>query len=367
MELARRARRRRPRRHGDRGPARVEGRPRRVWREGRAPGRRRCAPRAPPRPSRPRRPRRVPGGSTSAARRLPASRKPRRHHSAGGPSAPRGVALADLEDGDVGAAVPLVEGEHVEEARDQARAQDRVALRERVAHADRVAGDGVAPGTPSAAVDRPAQAAGVRLRHQRRRHDLGEAGADERAAHRVAALERVGPVVRHRRVRRLGRHRVVAADAGDLLGDVGLDERGPGATSGRSPRARPRRRARRAASRPRPRRWARPVGRAPRRCRPAPAGPPARPSSKDVPSSRLMRAGRKATRASTGLDRGRVDAPGGRSRRRPRRRSARRRGRRRSGRAGPPGPSRSAGSPPSGGRSGRRCGGCSRDRRRPTR
>ena len=86
---------------------------------------------------------------------------------------------------------------------------------------------GAPPGCGSSPIGRDLAAHHERLdvawAHERRRHDLGEPGARERVADQLPDLERRRAVVRQRGVGRLGRHQLVAADAGDLLRDVGLD------------------------------------------------------------------------------------------------------------------------------------------------
>ena len=305
------------------------------------------------RPGRP-----VPG---AAARPAPVSAKPEPPPLVGRRIAGRAVALADLEDRDVVAAVAQVGRDDLEQAADEALAQDRVLARQRVGDDDRPAGRVAAPARRRA---RRRRAAGNRStdprRDERERHDLGQAGPGERLADGVADLERVGPVGRHRRVRQGRRDELVAADADDLLGDVGLDREvappgrdgrvddlvvaGRSTSSGlvpggdRDPRAR------------RPR--------APSRSRRGPAARAARRRRGRCPSRRLTRAGRNATCAGGGLDRVRVDrarrdlaaGPLGDEPGRPVRADPRQ--------ARTPGPSRSAGSPPSAGRSGRPSGGC---------
>ena len=190
----------------------------------------------------------------------------------------RAVALADLEDRDVVAALAEVGRDDLEQAADQALAQDRVLARQRV-------GDG----------DRPAGRALLRLAVERRRR-RGPGTARRSAARRgrtsrprsgrrrrASRGRRRGPragraVGRHRRVRQAGRDELVAADAGDLLGDVGLDrEVAPPGRDGRVDDLVRRRARRRAASCPAATADARPGGRpAPSRCRPGRAARAAR-------------------------------------------------------------------------------------------
>ena len=214
-------------------------------------------------------------------------------------------------------------------------------------------------GSPSRA---PSSRAGNRStmprRDERVRHHLGQAGADERLADGVAHRERVVPVGRHRGVRQDRRDELVAADADDLLGRCRPRRRGRGATSARSPRGR----------RPRPgstlsglvpaatgiavpgaaRSVSMPTRARRSRCSSA---------SSVAPSSRLTApAGtRRGPRSGSS---GSVSTAPARPCRRPTRRSGGPSGPRRGAPAGTPGPSRSAGSPRSAGRSGRPSGGC---------
>ncbi len=96
-------------------------------------------------------------------------------------------------------------------------------LRQRVLHPDRDAADRVVAGDAVGRCDGPVEAGGLRLGDEGGGDDLGEPGPGERPPDGIAELERVRPVVRHRRVGGLRWHGVVARDAGDLLGDVGLD------------------------------------------------------------------------------------------------------------------------------------------------
>lgn len=59
-----------------------------------------------------------------------------------GPIFHAGVALADLEDADVGASLALVEGQHVEQAGGEMLPENRMLGRKRVRHDDLAAGLG---------------------------------------------------------------------------------------------------------------------------------------------------------------------------------------------------------------------------------
>ncbi len=125
----------------------------------------------------------------------------------------RAVALADLEDRDVVAALTQVGRDDLEQAADEALAQDRVLARQRVGHGDRPAGRALLRFTRELAVVVGREALDDLRRDQGEGHDLGQAGAGERLADGVAHLERVVAVGRHRRVREGRRDEVVAADA----------------------------------------------------------------------------------------------------------------------------------------------------------
>ena len=158
-----------------------------------------------------------------------------------------------------------------------------------------------------------------------------------------------------------GRDRLVAADAGDLLGDVGLDGAGRGGGVGTIATSAP------AASSGVSGRGLSPsitgtasdavAGSVSTSTRASSAACSSAETS--MPSRRETRAGRNGSRRRRRLVRVRVDDADRRRDRRPTRRSAARCGRHRCARAGAPGPSRSAGWPRSAARTGTRCGGCS--------
>ncbi len=133
----------------------------------------------------------------------------------------RAVALADLEDGDVGAVLAQVRRDDLEQAAEEGLAQDRVLAGQRIGDRDRPAA-GSALADDDRVVDRPEP-----LDHRRgdegERHRLGQPGPDQCLADELAQPERRRAVVRHRRVREDLRDDLVAADARDLLRDVRLD------------------------------------------------------------------------------------------------------------------------------------------------
>ena len=144
------------------------------------------------------------------------------------------VALADLEDRDVVAALAQVGRDDLEQAADQALAQDRVLARQRVRDDDRAAGGALLGFGRQLAVVVGREPLDEPGRDQGGGHDLGQAGAGEGLADGVAHLERIVAVGRHGRVRQGGRDEVVAADADDLFRDVGLDRQvAPPAGDGR--------------------------------------------------------------------------------------------------------------------------------------
>ena len=161
------------------------------------------------------------GGSAA-----PVSAKPRRHHSCAPPSPVRAVALADLED------------RHVRPARaagSSPRTSSRLPSRLRrstecsldsgFVDGDRPAAAGAAPLARRRHRRRASRTARpCARRDERGRDDLGQAGAGERRrGRRPGRSSGIGAVGRHRGVRQHRRDALVAADAGDLLGDVGLD------------------------------------------------------------------------------------------------------------------------------------------------
>ena len=111
------------------------------------------------------------------------------------------VALADLEDRDVVAALAEVGRDDLEQAADQALAEDRVLARQRVGDGDRPAGRALLGFAGQLAVVVGREPLDEPGRDQGEGHDLGQARAGERLADGVADLERIVAVGRHRRVR----------------------------------------------------------------------------------------------------------------------------------------------------------------------
>ncbi len=206
-----------------------------------------------------------------------------------------------------------VRRDDLEQAADEALAQHRMLARQRVRDRDRPA----ARALLRLAVERPVVVGRERARPSGARPGRSvttsvRPAPDERLADGVAGRERVVPVGRHRRVRQDRRDELVAVDPDDLLGDVGLDrEVAPPGRHGRlEDRVGPPGRRRAASSRPRPRTRV-PAGAAlgldadPGEQRPLLARWPSA-----VPSSRLTRAGRNATRAGAGSTGFESTAPG---------------------------------------------------------
>ncbi len=267
------------------------------------------------------------------------------------------VALADLEQGEILATVPHVRRDDVGEAGDEPLAEHRVIGRQRVEDRDRVAAGRRLPGR-RLVIAGPGERLEVAGRHEGVADDLHHPCPDERLADRLAELQRARPPPRWGRVRQRRGDLLVAVDAGDLLGDVGLDlqvatpgrDRGDQHLVGR----RVDRRGGGSRRRPRPGRRPRPSA---SRCRPGPGRRAARRRrARDPAVGRPAPVGRRPPARAARPARCR---PGRRTGcRRPTRRPAGRSDRPRSGRGGSPGPSRSAGSPPSGARSAGRSGGC---------
>ncbi len=139
-----------------------------------------------------------------------------------GPRVGLPVALAGLEDRHVDGPAPAIRVDDAEQAREQPLAEHGVLGRERVGHADRASRRRrLADREQAVGGDR--QALEIVRRHQRVGQDLVQPGTGERRADDVPDLERRRAVPGHRRVRRHGRDRLVAAEARDLLGDVRLD------------------------------------------------------------------------------------------------------------------------------------------------
>ena len=166
---------------------------------------------------RPRRP--VPGGRLGRARQ----REPEPPPLVGRRVVRRAVALADLEDRDVVASLAQVGRDDLEQAAEQALAQHRVLARQRVGDGDRPAGRALLRLARELARRRGPGTLDHLRRDEGEGDGLGQPGTRERLADGVAHLERVVAVGRHRRVRQGRRDELVAADADDLLGDVGLD------------------------------------------------------------------------------------------------------------------------------------------------
>ena len=166
-----------------------------------------------------------PGGSVGSGRQGRAGQREPEPPPLVGRAVVRGaVALADLEDRDIVAAVAEVGRDDLEEAPDEALAEHRVLARQRVGDGDRPARRtllGLAVGRAVVARREPLDRG---RGDEGERHDLGQAGAGERLAEHRPDGQRIGSVRRHRRVRERRRDEFVATDPDDLLGDVGLDE-----------------------------------------------------------------------------------------------------------------------------------------------
>ena len=130
------------------------------------------------------------------------------------------VALADLEDGHVLPSLMLVERQNVQQARGQMPAQHRMLAGKRVGDGDWSPLRRIRHGH---SVVRPLEARLVLRRHQRMRHNFGQARAGESLSNGLADPQRRGAVGRHQRVGQVSRRGLVAADAGNLLGHVRLD------------------------------------------------------------------------------------------------------------------------------------------------
>ncbi len=272
------------------------------------------------------------------------------------------VALADLEDRDVLPATAEVRRRDLDQAADDRPAKDRVVGES--GFVTRIARPpaGVPPATAAVSAVQAKRSAWLDG-DERMADGLAQPGAGEGASRtRSRTLQRRVAEGGHRRVRQDVGNRLVAADANDLLGHIGLDRdvASPGRNDrheqrlrpdvvdrqGHGTRRRPARAGRQAASvagsDPMPTRSRRVALLADGEVRPEQTVDPGR-SERDAGRLRL-RSGR--------CRRGR-----GRRCRRPTPRPAARHDRRRSGQAASPGPSRTGGWPRIGGRSADRSGG----------
>ncbi len=265
-------------------------------------------------PSRRRGRRGAPRGSRPAARRRPRARS-RAATTRAGSSPERRIALADLEHRDVLGAVSQVDADHVEEAAEQVAPQQRVVARQRVGR--RRSGR-----RPAAARRRP-RAPRRRSRNVSRWRGETSAVVTTSVRPAPASVSRTSSRTSSGDGRKRGisvsgvtdGDELVAANPRDLLGHVRLDREV--AAPGRAPR-----RSRASSASPdRPR--AAPA-RGPRATIGVPAGAgsvsiPTRASSarcssaeRAVPSSRLTRAGRNATRIAARARSGAVSTTPGR-------------------------------------------------------
>ena len=266
---------------------------------------------------------------------------------------------SDLEDRDIGAPLALVVDEHAQQPRQQRATQLGVVERSRGCWPRMVAGSaGAMPRRAwSSGPMRPWVTTSVRPRPASQVPQRGRRGAAGRAD--TPGIGRVGQAARQG---------LVAADARDLLDDVGLDDEVAPMRrhDGHEAHRRPRRTGTAAAADDGHRVPAR--GGLRRDLDACQERPPARRRRCPRPAAGDTRAGRNGTRTSGGVAGRRCRRHRSRHAHPPRRRMSCGRpvGAQRAP-AGAPGPSRSAGWPRSGARSGRPSGGCSPGRRWPTR
>ena len=136
------------------------------------------------------------------------------------------VAIADLEDGDIGTTLPFVEGQDVEQAADQLAAQDGVLRGKRVRNRDRIPDRRLREGD-TVVIGRPSQPGLVQRRDKGVGDDFCQPGAHESVADELTDPQRRWPVGRHQRVGQMRRSGLVATNTGHLLRHVGLDNQVP--------------------------------------------------------------------------------------------------------------------------------------------